>query len=86
MDTPIITLPQEIPGVGVSASDAARLSMKSAGINPEDPQGVGGLTAQVMQSLKSQGIDADPMMVKAMVQQAVKSSPLIQKATDPVIL
>ena len=78
----MITLPQELPGIGIGAADAARLSMKSAGIDPSDPLGTNGVVAQVMANLKAEGIDADLEMVKSLVGQALKSSP-VWKATDP---
>lgn len=78
----MITLPQELPGGGIGAADAARLSMKSAGINPADPFGTNGVVAQVTKSLKDQGIEADADMVKALVGQAMKSG-MVMKATDP---
>ena len=79
----MITLPQELPGSGIGAADAARLSMKSAGINPADPFGTDGLVAQVTKSLKDQGIEVDAGMVKALVGQAMKGSGMVMKATDP---
>jgi len=73
---------------GIGSSQAARLSMKSAGVNPDDPMGVNKLTNEVMNSLKAQGIEADPALVKSLALQAIAServdkSGMVMKATDP---
>lgn len=75
-----------MPGVG--ASVAARLAMKSAGVNPDDPYGIENSVSEVMKSLESQGIKTDRDYVRGLVREAVgkSGSGLVQKATDPVIL
>jgi hypothetical protein len=84
----VLTLSQELPMPGMGAGAAARMYMKSNGVNPEDPYGVNPVTEEVMKSLKSQGIDANPELVHRLVGEALKSGVggLVQKATDPVIL
>lgn len=83
----ILTLEQELPMMGVSAGSAARLAAKSQGINLDDPYGAEAMFQAVMANLKSQGFEADPAFVKSVVAQSVQSgSPLITKATDPLIL
>lgn len=81
-----IVLPQVVPMRGIGAADAARLTMKSAGMDVNDPYGVNDLTREVMKSLTDQGIEADPALVRQLADQALKSQTgLVQKATDPVI-
>lgn len=83
----LLTLDQELPVQGASAATAARLAAKSAGIDLGDPYGIDAMTAEVMKTLAAQKTEADPIMVKAMVQQALASQGggLIQKAVDPVL-
>lgn len=82
-----ISLPQVMPTRGMIASDAARLTLKSAGIDTNDPMGIQALTEDVMENLKSQGVDADPALVRSLAEQALKSQVgggrLVTKATDP---
>lgn len=71
---------------GMRAGDAARLSAKSAGYDVNDPYNVSSITEQVERELKSKGINADPMLVRAMAEMVRKSGGLIEKATDPTQL
>ena len=85
-----ISLPQMMPTQGIGAGDAARLTMKSAGLDVQDPMGIQRMTADVMADLKSQGVNADPNLVRMLSEQALKSQVggqgLVTKATDPLIL
>lgn len=82
----ILTLEQELPMTGISASLAARLAAKSQGIDLDDPYGSEAMFQAVMANLKSQGIDAEPAFVKSVVAQTMQSGSLVTKATDPLIL
>lgn len=82
-------LQSEVSPSGIGAASAARLSLKSAGINPEDPMGVDALTAQVMANLKSQGYSPSADLVRQLSAATLKSTAggraMVTKATDPVI-
>lgn len=88
----LIMTPQLMPVQGITAGVAARATMKSQGVNLEDPYGANALVDQVFANLKAQGIDTNSLsrdVVKSLAQDALKLMPgggLIQKATDPVIL
>jgi len=87
----ILMVPQVMPVPSVKAGEAARMFAKAQGIDLQDPYGVETLTDQVMENLKSQGIDTakvDKAWVRSVAAEAVRSSGgrLVTKATDPVIL
>lgn len=80
----MLVLPQLAPFPGMKAGDAARLAAKSAGVNFEDPYGVGSLTEAVIANLKAQGIEeVDAAMVKSLAEAALRGGGLVTKATDP---
>ena len=84
-----LVAPNMLPVRGASARDAAGLAAKSMGIDLGDPYGINDLTNQVMENLKSQGLDVDESTVKSVVanykaQQGLAG--LVTKATDPLIL
>lgn len=80
-----ITLPQVAPITGIGAGEAARLTLKSAGVDLSDPTGANKLAAEVQKSLSEQGLVADPALVNRLANEALRGNPgLVQKATDPV--